>query len=365
MHKALKNQITTYIRHLQTADQRADIQITRLTPDGSDRLYYRVTAPGIAPFIAADASQCKACDKSSGLSQNNTFRTIQQHLENLNFPVPKYLSADSNDDDLYLLQDLGDTTLHSFVQQHGWQEQTLELYRKALSLLLRLQVEAVKNFKPQWAYAGGFYDYELIIERELNYFLKAFVIDFCRIEPETEIRQRLAEEFKLLADTALRAPANFFLYRDFQSKNLMLHQNKIYLIDFQGARLGPCYYDPAALINDPYVEMPLPLRRQLSEFYFRKLQSAPTPKSPGAKPLTRETFDLNFTLFSLIRTLQTLGAFGYLSGCGKKHFTQYIRPALTNLHLYLNRLQEAGFDLKALHSISREIELRQEEQCRR
>jgi hypothetical protein len=75
-------------------------------------------------------------------------------------------------------------------------------------------------------------------------------------------------------------------------------------------------------------------------------------------------FDLNFSLFSLIRTLQTLGAFGYLRSRGKKHFTTYIRPALINLHIYLNQLQDAGLKLHALHSISNQIELCREERCR-
>ncbi len=356
MHKDLKNKISAYIQQLQVADQNVKFQIRPLSPDGSDRLYYRITAPGISSFIAADASGCSTRDKQSGLSQNNTFKLIQQHLENLNFPVPAYLTADSADEDIYLLQDLGDITLHNFIKKHGWHSKSIALYQEVLSLLLHLQVEAARDFNPQWAYAGGFYDHELIVERELNYFLEAFVVDFCRIEPSTNLRLQLAEEFEMLAGMALQVPANFFLYRDFQSKNLMLHQDKIFLIDFQGARLGPFYYDLAALINDPYIEMPLPLRRELKDFYFQQCKNYPSLSPPDAA-----VFNLNFSLFSLIRTLQTLGAFGFLSGCGKEHFTSYIRPALTNLKLYLNQLQDAGIKLHTLRSISDKIELYREE----
>ena len=359
MHKDLKKKVTTYIQQLQAAGQKVEFQIKPLSPDGSDRLYYRITGLGIPSFIAVDATGCRARDSNSGLSQNNTFRIIQQHLEKMNFPVPAYLAADSANDDLYLLQDLGDVTLHSFIQKHGWHHQSIALYQKVISLLLGLQVEAARDFKPQWAYAGGFYNHELIVERELNYFLQAFVVDFCRIDPGLKERLELAKEFEMLATMALRMPADFFLYRDFQSKNLMLHQDKIFLIDFQGARLGPCYYDLAALINDPYIEMPLPQRRELKEFYFHRLKTYPALNPPDAA-----TFDLNFSLFSLIRTLQTLGAFGYLCGRGKKHFISYIRPALTNLYLYLNQLQDAGLKLRTLRSISNQIELCREEKCR-
>ncbi len=337
-------------------------RVTPLSPDGSARIYYRITAAGISPFIAVDAVGCSEKDKNSGRSQNNSFRLIQEHLTRLDFPVPQYLSDKSTGDDLYLLEDLGDTTLHNFVRTHGWGERTITLYRETLSLLLRLQIEAAATFNPNWAYAGGFYDHELIVKRELNYFLEAFVINYCGIEITPATRTELATEFKFLADQALQAPANFFLYRDFQSKNLMLFQDKIVLIDFQGARLGPVYYDLAALINDPYTEIPLTLRQELQDFYFEQLQSVNPTGTTLPDPTT---FAYNFALFSLIRTLQTLGAFGYLTRCGKSHFAEYIRPALTNLDLYLEQLQKQSYDCKlgTLNRLNEEIALWQEEKC--
>ncbi len=370
MKPELKNLVESYLKQIEderNSDNRPQnlldkFQITPLSPDGSDRLYYRVTAPGIKSFIATDASGCAEKDKNSSLSQNNSFRRIQQHLKKLNFPVPDYLTNESAGDDLYLLDDLGDTTLHNFVKVHGWSSNTIARYQEALKLLLRLQIDAAATFNPNWAYAGGFYDYELIVTRELNYFLEEFVINFCRIEITTAVRTELKTEFKLLADTAMLAPTNFFLYRDFQSKNLMLFQDKIFLVDFQGARLGPIYYDLAALINDPYTEIPFPLRQDLQAFYYDQLKianSTDTTTDPAA-------FAHNFALFSLIRTLQTLGAFGYLTRCGKNHFAQYIRPALTNLTYYLEELQKhnADCELKTLNLVNKRIDLWQKESCR-
>jgi len=372
MKPELKNLVESYLqqvrtdKHFENQPQNAvnKFRITPLSPDGSDRLYFRITAPGITSFIAVDATGCGDQDKNSGLSQNNSFRLIHEHLAKLNFPVPQYLSGKTAGDDLYLLEDLGDTTLHNFVTTYGWSRRTVSLYRRAISLLQRLQIDAATGFNPDWAYAGAFYDYELIVERELNYFLEAFVKNYCRIELSTAAKVDLAEEFKLLADTALQAPADFFLYRDFQSKNLMLFQDKIFLIDFQGARLGPACYDLAALINDPYTEMPLPLRQELQEFYYDQLKLA----NPAAAIQTApETFAFNFALFSLIRTLQTLGAFGYLTRCGKTHFAQYIRPALTNFSLYLELLQKRnpGFEFEGLNQLNYKIKLRQKSLCSR
>jgi aminoglycoside/choline kinase family phosphotransferase len=371
MKPELKSLVESYLQQLEGERDSTnrpqnlldEFQVTPLSPDGSDRLYYRVTAPGITPFIATDASGCAEKDKNSGRSQNNSFRLIQQHLKKLNFPVPGYLTDESAGDDLYLLDDLGDTTLHSFVKTHGWGSRTITRYQEALKLLLRLQIDAAAAFNPDWAYAGGFYDFSLIVTRELNYFLEAFVINYCRIEITATVKANLAAEFKFLADTALQAPTDFFLYRDFQSKNLMLFQDKIFLIDFQGARLGPVYYDLAALINDPYTEIPLPLRQDLRTFYYNQLKDANA--STGTFHPSPETFAHNFALFSLIRTLQTLGAFGWLTSCGKNHFAQYIRPALTNLTYYLKELQKHNADckLKTLNLVNKKIGLRQKESC--
>ena len=370
MKPELENLVESYLKQVQ-ADKFPDnqpqnivdkFQITPLSPDGSDRIYFRITAPGVTPFIAVDAAGCSEKDKNSDLSQNNSFRLIHEHLAKLNFPVPKYLSNKPTGDNLYLLEDLGDTTLHNFVKTHGWSSRTVTYYREAISLLLRLQIDAAENFNPSWAYAGGFYDHELIVKRELNYFLEAFVINYCRIELSAAMKANLATEFKLLADTALQAPANFFLYRDFQSKNLMLFQDKIFLIDFQGARLGPGYYDLAALINDPYTEIPLPLRQELQNFYYDQLKSVNPANTIPPDPAT---FNFHFTLFSLIRTLQTLGAFGYLTRSGKNHFAQYIRPALTNLTLSLEQLKKQNHDceLKTLNLLNKKIGLWQKESC--
>jgi len=370
MNPKLKKLVESYLKQVQPkkypeklSQNSADtFQTMPLSPDGSDRLYFRISSPGITPCIAVDAAGCSTKDKNSGLSQNNSFRLIQEHLTKLNFQVPQYLTSKSTGDDLYLLEDLGDTTLYNFVKDHGWNSCTISLYREAISLLLQLQINAAPAFNPDWAYAGGFYDYELIVKHELNYFLEAFVINYCRVELSTAMRDNLAAEFKLLADSALQAPANFFLYRDFQSKNLMLFQDKIYLIDFQGARLGPGYYDLAALINDPYTEMPLRVRQELQDFYYKQMQivnpTGITLPDPAA-------FACKFALFSLIRTLQTLGAFGYLTHCGKNHFAQYIRPALANLTLYLEQLQNhnSDFKLETLNLINRKVIIWQEDLC--
>ncbi len=329
----------------------ADIQVSPLTPDGSDRIYYRISSFGYDPVIAVDAKGTGLHkNHPSTISQNQTFILIREHLENLDFPVPELFSTVHNHD-YYLLQDLGDNSLYNTIKKQGWSPETIKLYQSILVLLLNLQIVAKEKFDPSWCYAGGYYNRQLIHEHELNYFLKAFVVGYCEININHDITSKLQNQFNTILDAATGAPGDFFLYRDFQSKNLMLKEQKIFLIDFQGARLGPYYYDLAALINDPYIDMPWPLREQLKIYYFNKLQSHLNTGAPEV-----ETFSYFFSLFSLIRTLQTLGAFGYLVTRNKMHFKAYIKPALKNLHYYTDMLSE-HHNLQTLKSLLQKIQL--------
>ncbi|MEA1922683.1 MAG: phosphotransferase [Pseudomonadota bacterium] len=332
---ALNKLIFRFLKQRLPERETPCIQVSPLTPDGSDRLYYRISCPGHDPFIAVDAQGTGKKNQSTRLSQNQSFTLIRNHLSDLSFPVPELLSQGLQDPNgnFYLLQDLGDTTLYRAIKTQGWTPQTIDLYKDTISLLLRVQTVAATKFDPACCYAGAYYDQQLIIENELNYFLKAFVMGNCGQQVLSTAQHQLQSEFQTIAATATTAPGNFFLYRDFQSKNLMLKDGRIFLIDFQGARLGPYYYDLAALINDPYTDIPRPLREQLTTDYFNKLEISLKTDAPN-----RETFNYYFALFSLIRTLQTLGAFGYLIGREKNHFKEYVEPALKNLHHYLNKL---------------------------
>ena len=305
-----------------------------LTPDGSDRVYFRIRPENGEPFIAVDGRGTGSRSRfvsAAGVSQNQTFFLIRDHLEKLGFPVPGLLGREISGD-FYLLEDLGDATLCDVVQSSR-PEMAVDLYRKALSLLARLQVEAAPGFDPAWAYGGGYYDRRVIRELELDYFFEAFVCGWAGKKNPEAGTLRLREEFAKITEAALQAPAEFFLYRDFQSRNLMVRNEKLYLIDFQGARLGPVYYDAASLIEDPYVELPRRLRDELVEFYYGELAGRFGPRLPAPAE-----FHHFYDLFTLIRTLQALGAFGFFCSRGKSHFAASIPPALKNLETVLERL---------------------------
>ena len=345
----LNQQIIDFLNQGQPSSNLTDFKISPLTPDGSDRLYYRISYLDGVPFIAVDARGTGLkINHPYELSQNQTFILIRDHLANLDFPVPILLSRSQNCD-YYLLQDLGDITLYQTIKEQGWNRHTIDLYQDVLSLLLQLQTVARDKFDQSWCYAGAYYNRQLILDHELNYFLDAFVIGYCGLEINRDTRQKLQSEFIAIVDAAATAPDDFFLYRDFQSKNLMLKEQQIYLIDFQGARLGPYYYDLAALINDPYTDIPWSLRDQFCSDYFNKLKDLLKADAPS-----QGTFKYLFSLFSLIRTLQTLGAFGFLTINQKAHFKAYIKPALKNLRHYLNKLPDS-LNLQTLKSLIKSL----------
>jgi len=329
--------ILSYLKDGQSTTE-FDLRVMPLAQDGSTRRYFRVYSTNKDSFIAVDAHKTGGDPKTlSAPNQNQTFHYLACHLLERGFPVPRILQH-SSDFNFYLLCDLGEVTLCSKVLENGHKNKksTLELYQKALDLLFKLQTEALINFEHSWCYAGSVYDRNLILENELNYFLKAFVKGYLKLTVSPKSESRLQAEFQSLADEALLAPGDFFLYRDFQSKNLMLKDKMLYLIDFQGARSGPFYYDLASLLNDPYTQLLQTQREQLLSYYYKQLCNRYPKSAPD-----NDTFTFFFHLYSLVRTLQTLGAFAFLTRQGRKHFQSYMAPALENFHHYLARLSSS------------------------
>ena len=188
-----------------------------------------------------------------------------------------------------------------------------------------MQVRGAEGFDPNWCWDTPSYDRALMLERESGYFLRAFWQDFLgREEPSG-----LQEEFISLADQATLIPADYFLHRDFQSRNIMLHQDEACFIDFQGGRLGPLGYDLASLLIDPYVSISIDLQDELLELYLDTLE--------GLIPVDRGTFKEEYLLLALQRNLQIVGAFAFLSKQRKKvFFRQFLPPAIGFLHTLLD-----------------------------
>ncbi|HID70579.1 MAG TPA: hypothetical protein EYP35_09035, partial [Desulfobacterales bacterium] len=186
-------------------------------------------------------------------------------------------------------------------------------------------IRGAEGFDAAWCWDTPCYDKKLMLERESGYFLRAFWKGLLgREEPSG-----LQEEFVLLAEKAATIPAGFFLHRDFQSRNIMIHREEPCFIDFQGGRPGPLAYDLASLLIDPYVALSDEFQIELLETYLDELERL--------TEVDRRKFIEEYLLLALHRNLQIVGAFAFLSTERKKvFFSQFIKPALVSLNKLLN-----------------------------
>ena len=310
-----------------------------LRGDGSDRRFLRIWQSGGLSYIAVFPNR----SLEKGRQEAAASFQIGRHLAAAGVPVPEILGYDE-ESRLVLFEDLGDRLLQEYAadKRHG-RQQVLELYVQAVCTLARLQIKGAENFDSSWCWDTPIYDFQLMRAGESDYFRNAFCRDFLGL---TLYDERLEREFDFLAQRAASEPSGFVLHRDFQSRNLIVKDNTIRIIDFQGARLGPLAYDLASLLIDPYVALNQKEQRMLTDKYL---------DAAGALiDLDREDFLAGYDYLALQRNLQILGAFAFLSGIkGKVFFRQFIPGALASLREILNG--PAGLNFPGLLALIEEI----------
>lgn len=312
------------------------IAVTGLTPDGSLRRFCRLQhRNGSRVVVIVPPAE----DEGTGLREAEASWNIGRHLQACGAPVP-YLYGFVEQNGLLVCEDLGDIRLHDLVMEQGCESgQIIALYKRVVRELARMQVRGREKFDCSWCWDTPRYDRSVMLERESGYFLQALCKDFLQL---SFAEHEITEEFEDLADRALLADASFFLHRDFQSRNIMVHQGRVRFIDFQAGRLGPAAYDLASLLIDPYAALPEFLQDVLLEEYLAEFTSL-----VSCDP---DQFRQEFILLAVQRNLQMLGAFAFLSGQrAKPFFRQFIRPSLNSLQTLLAKAAPDGYPcLKAL-----------------
>ena len=289
--------------------------------DGSLRIFFRLRfADGRRAILIAPGEASAAARQEARASW-----LIGRHLAANGAATPALYAFDQNSLAL-LCEDLGSVQLFTAAQafdrdKQNDREQLRALYQQTIAVLLTMQLQAAAGFDPDWCCDTPIYDKKLMLERESGYFLRAFWGDLLGQEPPAA----LAGEFDRLADLAAQAPAIFFLHRDFQSRNIMIHEGRPRFIDYQGGRLGPLGYDLASLLIDPYVGLDQAMRLDLLRYYLTELRQR--------MPVDEEIFRRHFLALAMQRSLQIVGAFAFLSQRrGKPFFAAYLPPALTGLN---------------------------------
>nr|MBF0221592.1 phosphotransferase [Desulfobulbaceae bacterium] len=291
-------------------------QYERLSGDGSDRVFIRIALDTGASCLAVFPSPTLSA--GNALAEANSAYSINKHLESKGVAVPRVFAYDSVSGGI-LFEYLGNTLLYDIVKKKI--SDPVEWYKKALENLVTFQAKGVSGFKDSYCWDTPNYDRQLMLSRESGYFLREFCVDHVGLKA---ISVDLQDDFNRLADRITKEGCRFLLHRDYQSRNLMVTDKDLYIIDFQGARFGPLGYDVASLLNDPYVNLDAGLKKMLFEYYLDVLAQQTS--------VDRGHFVDGYYHIALQRNLQVLGAYAFLGyKKNKVFFRDFIAPAFSNL----------------------------------
>jgi aminoglycoside/choline kinase family phosphotransferase len=261
--------------------------------------------------------------------ENVAFLEFSRHFRRHALPVPEIYAADLAHG-AYLEEDLGGTTLFEFLSKNRTGEniapQTVEAYRKVIGVLPRFQIEAGRDLNYKVCYPRASFDRQSIAW-DLNYFKYYFL----RLAGIPFNEQALEDDFSRLTKFLLSAGHEYFLYRDFQSRNIMWRDGRPFFLDYQGGRKGALQYDVASLLYDAKADLPPELRQQLLDHYLDTVA--------GFVKLDRDVFMQYYYAYVYVRIMQALGAYGFRGFYERKaHFLQSVPYALKNLRWLLHNV---------------------------
>lgn len=292
-----------------------DIEVVQLPKAGSDRLYFRVTTLQRSYIVTYNKN----------LPENRTFIEFSRHFQANQVAVPELFHS-SSDGHFYIQSDLGSYSLFDIVQQEGFTDNTFQLYQKTLHQLAHLQIKGGKGLNYDLCIATRSFDRQAIYSDLLYfkyYFLRALQL--------TYDKNLLLNDFETLSLYLTQERNKCFMHRDCQSRNVMVYNNNVYFIDYQGGMQGALQYDVASMLWQAKAALPYEWRDELVNYYFEKANELLNNQ------LVYNDFIDNYHGFVLIRMLQTLGAYGFRGLFERKpHFISSIPYALKNLRWFLD-----------------------------
>src|SRR5207245_1363828 len=272
--------------------------------------------------------------------ENAAFLSFSKHFRTHGLPVPE-IYAEDLDQGAYLEEDLGDTTLFEFLSKNRKNEeispQVVDAYKDVVALLPRFQVEAGRDLDYSVCYPCPSFDRQSITW-DLNYFKYYFL----RLAGIPFSESALESDFGRLTDFLLSADCDYFLYRDFQSRNIMLCDGAPFFVDYQGGRKGALQYDIASLLYDAKADLPPELRQELLDLYLDQL--ANLIGSGSAQNMyraeTRADFMHHYYAYVYVRIMQALGSYGFRGFYERKsHFLQSVPYALRTIRWLLHNVE--------------------------
>ena len=294
--------------------------IQPLNVHGSDRKYFRIQ----------DTTRKAIGVYNADIKENIAFLNFSKHFLSKGLRVPE-IYLQELDKNIYLEQDLGDLTLFDYLTsvraEEGFSDKIVRVYEKIIEQLPRFQIKAKEGLDFSLCYPRNSFDRQSMMW-DLNYF-KYYFLKLAKV-PFDE--QYLENDFKAFTDYLLSCPRDFFLYRDFQSRNIMLNDGEPYFIDYQGGRLGALQYDLASLLYDAKADIPQEVRNQLLEKYIIEVSKYIS--------VDKNKFIEFYYGYVFIRIMQALGAYGFRGFYERKeHFLKSVPYAIQNLEWLMHNTE--------------------------
>ncbi len=296
----------------------APASIAPLRPHASERRIYRLTQGATTLVGVVNPSR----------AENDAFVALARHFKSKGLPVPT-IHAYKPEEGVYLEDDLGEVTLLDFLLSEraktgeAFPPSVEAMYKRVLSFLPRFQIEAAASLDFSLCLASDNFFSETL-RKDMNSFCSELV---ARLLPSFDTRE-LEPEFSTLISYLEQAKSDFFLYRDFQSRNIMLVNNEPFFIDFQSGLKGPLQYDVISLLFQSSAQIPDTNREELVRTYLESVSEY--------HACDREDFFRYYPAFIISRMLQVLGVYGRQGlGAQKEYFAKSIPGALATLNSQL------------------------------
>ena len=288
--------------------------IEKLPQSGGDRVYFRVSAAE-KTFIAT---------YSTNLKETETFLYFSEHFKNASAPVPNVYAV-NDAGTLYLQEDFGTVSLLDTLEKEGLNDLTKDLFKKTLKALAGLQINGDKNLDYAQCITGKEFGKQAILS-DLLYF-KYYFLDTLKIPYDKE---KLGNDLHALSEYLNNTDHKYFMFRDFQSRNVMVKDDEIFFIDYQGGMKGAIQYDVASLLWQAKAGLTDEWKNELLDYYIE------CAENELGQTIERKSFLSQYNGYVLIRLLQVLGAYGFRGLFERKaHFLTSIPLALRNLKWFL------------------------------
>lgn len=311
----MENINPTFLSLLQSIGNEKLEHIEKIPQSGGDRSYYR---------LHTDTPQTYIATVSDNVKENEAFIAFSKHFAAIGAQVPNVLAVGENREN-YLQQDVGNQSLLDVLEQKGYTEEVFELYKKSLDALAFLQIQGDKDLNYNLCITSKSFGQQAI-KNDLLYF-KYYFLDTLKIPYDKE---QLLADFENLSTQLSDTSNHYFMFRDFQSRNIMINNGDVCFIDYQGGMKGALQYDAASLLWQAKSNLSEDWKIRLFDYYMERVE-----KNLGYN-IDKTQFEKEYQCYVLIRLLQVLGAYGFRGLFERKaHFLSSIPLALKNLSQFL------------------------------